>query len=54
MGGCDGVGHVSRSSGLLRMEASQARGFPVCLKISGGTMAGGAHGTIVEVAWSSS
>jgi hypothetical protein len=25
MGGCDAVGHTSRSSSLLRMEASRAR-----------------------------
>jgi hypothetical protein len=47
MGVCDGVGHTSRSSGLLHMEAKLAR---VCLKTGGGTTASGAHGTIAEVA----
>jgi hypothetical protein len=41
---------VSRSSGLLRMEASLARVSQSGLKIDGGVMTGGARGTIVEVA----
>jgi hypothetical protein len=45
-----GAGHASRSSGLLRMEASLARVSQSSLKTGGGAMAGGAHGTIVEVA----
>jgi hypothetical protein len=45
-----GAGHVSRSSGLLRMEASLARVSQSGLKIDGGVMTGGARGTIVEVA----
>jgi hypothetical protein len=44
------VGHASRSSGLLRVEASMARVFQSGLKIGGGTTAGGARGTIAEVA----
>jgi hypothetical protein len=47
MGGCDNVGHASRSSGLLRVEASQARVFQSCLKTGGGVMTGGARGTII-------
>jgi hypothetical protein len=53
-GGCDGVGHTSRSSSLLHMEASLARDFQSDLKIGGGAMAGGARGTIAEVASESS
>jgi hypothetical protein len=45
-----GVGHASRSSGLLRVEASLARVSQSGLKIGGGATTGGAHGTIVEVA----
>jgi hypothetical protein len=45
-----GVGHTSRSSGLLRGEASLARVFQSGLKTGGGVTAGGAHGTIAEVA----
>jgi hypothetical protein len=44
------VGHVLRSSGLLRMEASLARVLQSGLKTSGGTTTGGARGTITEVA----
>jgi hypothetical protein len=44
-----GVGHTSRSSGLLCMEASLARVFQSGLKTGGGAMAGGARGTIAEV-----
>jgi hypothetical protein len=54
MGGCDGVGHGSRSSGLLHMEASLARVFQSGLKTGEGTTVGGAHGTIAEVASESS
>jgi hypothetical protein len=46
----DGVGHASRSSSLLLVEASRARVFLSDLKIGGGTMTGGARGTIVEAA----
>jgi hypothetical protein len=44
------VGHASRSSGSLGVEASPARVFQSGLKIGGGTTTGGARGTIVEVA----
>jgi hypothetical protein len=44
------VGHTSRSSGLLGVEASLARFSQSGLKTGGGAMAGGARGTIVEVA----
>jgi hypothetical protein len=45
-----GVGHVSRSSGLLRMEASLAKVFQSGLKTGGGAMTDGARDTITEVA----
>jgi hypothetical protein len=44
------VGHASRSSGLLGMEASLTRVSQSGLKTGGGTTAGGARGTITEVA----
>jgi hypothetical protein len=44
------VGHASRSSSLLDMEVSLARVFQSDLKTGGGAMAGGARGTIAEVA----
>jgi hypothetical protein len=44
------VGHASRSSSLLRVEASLARVSQSSLKTGGGAMTSGAHGTIVEVA----
>jgi hypothetical protein len=44
------VGHASRSSGLLGVEASLARVFQSGLKTGGGTTMGGARGTIAEVA----
>jgi hypothetical protein len=44
-----GVGHVSRSSGLLHVEASLARVFQSGLKTGGCTTLGGARGTITEV-----
>jgi hypothetical protein len=44
------VGHASRSSGLLRMEARLARVSQSGLKTGGGAMMGGARGTIAEVA----
>jgi hypothetical protein len=46
----DGVGHTSRSSGLLRVEASLARVSQSDLKTGGGATTDGARGTIVEVA----
>jgi hypothetical protein len=44
------VGHASRSSSLLYMEASLARVFQSGLKTGGGATIGGACGTIAEVA----
>jgi hypothetical protein len=44
------VGHTSRSSGLLRVEASLARVFQSGLKTGGSATTGGACGTITEVA----
>jgi hypothetical protein len=44
-----GVGHVSRSSILLGMEASLARVSQSVLKTGGGATMGGARGTITEV-----
>jgi hypothetical protein len=49
MGGCDGAGHVSRSSGLLHVKVSLARVFQSNLKTDRGATAGGARDTIVEV-----
>jgi hypothetical protein len=46
----DDVGHTSRSTGLLHMEASWARISQFGLKTGRGATAGGAHGTIMEVA----
>jgi hypothetical protein len=48
------VGHMSRSSGLLCMEASLARVSQSGLKTGGCAMASGARGTITEVASKSS
>jgi hypothetical protein len=45
-----GAGHASRSSGLLCVEASMASVFPSGLKTGAGATAGGARGTITEVA----
>jgi hypothetical protein len=44
-----GVGHASRYSGLLRVEASLVMVSRSGLKTGGGAMAGGARGTIMEV-----
>jgi hypothetical protein len=44
------VRHASRSSDLLRVEASLAMLFQSCLKTGGGATTGGAHDTITEVA----
>jgi hypothetical protein len=44
------MGHALRSSGLLCVKASLARVFQSGLKTGGGAMAGGARGTIAEVA----
>jgi hypothetical protein len=48
------VGHVSRSSGLLRVEVSQARVSQSGLKTDGDATAGGTPDTIVKVASESS
>jgi hypothetical protein len=45
-----GAGHVSRSSGLLRVEASLAGVFQSGLKTGGGATVSSARGTIAEVA----
>jgi hypothetical protein len=45
-----GVGHASRSSGLLGVEACLARVSQSGLKTGGGATAGGARGTITQVA----
>jgi hypothetical protein len=44
------AGHTLRSSGLLHVEASLARVSQSGLKTGGGVTAGGACGTIAEVA----
>jgi hypothetical protein len=44
------VRHTSRSSSLLHVEASMARVSQSVIKMGGGATAGGARGTIVEVA----
>jgi hypothetical protein len=44
------MGHASRSSGLLHVEASLARVSQSGLKNGRDATAGGAHGTITEVA----
>jgi hypothetical protein len=54
MGGCDGVGHASCSSGLLRVEANLSRVSQSGLKTNRGATTGGARGTIAEVASESS
>jgi hypothetical protein len=45
-----GAGHASRSSSLLGVEASLARVSQSGLKTDRGAIAGGARGTIAEVA----
>jgi hypothetical protein len=44
------VGHLLRSSGLLRVEANWARVFQFGLNTGEGATVGGARGTIAEVA----
>jgi hypothetical protein len=44
-----GAGHVSRSSGLLDVEATLTRVFQSDLKTDGGETTSDAHGTIAEV-----
>jgi hypothetical protein len=53
-GGCVGVGHTLRSSGLLHVEASLARIFQSGLKTGRDATLGGARGTITEVVSESS
>jgi hypothetical protein len=48
------MGHALRSSGLLHVKASQAKVFRSGLKTGGSVTAGGARGTITEVASRSS
>jgi hypothetical protein len=48
------VGHASRSSDLLYVEVSLVRVFQSDFKTGGCAMAGGARGTITEVAPESS
>jgi hypothetical protein len=48
------AGHMSKSVGLLRLEANHVRVSQSGLKAGGGTTAGGAHGTITEVVSGSS
>jgi hypothetical protein len=43
------VGHASRSSSLLGVEASLSRVSQSGMKTDGGAMTGGARGTITEV-----
>jgi hypothetical protein len=50
MGGCNDVGHASRFSSLLRVEASLARVSQSGLKTDGDATSGGACGTIADVA----
>jgi hypothetical protein len=50
----DDVGHTSRSGGLLCLEASHARVSQSGIETGGGATAGGARGTIMEVASGSS
>jgi hypothetical protein len=44
------VGHASRSSGLLHVEAGMSRVSQSGVKTGGGATMGGACGTIAEVA----
>jgi hypothetical protein len=47
----DGVGHVSRSSGLLHLKASQARVSQFCLKTGEGATTNGARDIIMAITW---
>jgi hypothetical protein len=49
-GGCDGVGHTSRSNSLLQMKASRTSVFQSGLKTGVVATAGGARDTITKVA----
>jgi hypothetical protein len=50
----DGAGHALRSGGLHRLEESHARVSQSGLMTGGGTTAGGARGTITNIASGSS
>jgi hypothetical protein len=52
--GEDGVRHVSRSGGLLRLEASCSRVSESGLETGGGATMAGARGTIMKVTLGSS
>jgi hypothetical protein len=54
MRGCDGVRHMLRFSGLLRVEGSLVRISRSGFKTGGVATAGGAHDSIAEVASESS
>jgi hypothetical protein len=54
MGGCNGVGHTSRSSGLFHVEATLTRVSQSDLETGGVMTMGDACGTIMEVASESS
>jgi hypothetical protein len=43
------MGHASRSSGLIHVEASRARIFQSSIKTGGGATTDGARGTITDV-----
>jgi phage-related baseplate assembly protein len=47
----DSVGHASRSSSLLHLEASQARVSQFCLKTGEGATASGARDIIMAITW---
>jgi hypothetical protein len=47
----DGVGHASRSSGLLRLEVSWAKFSQFCFKTGRGATTDDARGIIAEVVW---
>jgi hypothetical protein len=53
-GGCDGVGHASRSSSLLHVKASLSRVSQSGLKTDGDATVSGACGTTAEVVSKSS
>jgi hypothetical protein len=46
------MGHTSKSSGLLHVEASRTRVSQSDLKDDGGTTTGDARDIITEIAWS--
>jgi hypothetical protein len=50
----DGVGHTSRSSGLLHVDVSRARVSRSGLKTDGDMTMGGARDIIIDTVWRSS